>query len=236
MFSESAELYDAIYGAFKDYAKESAEIVALLRVASPTVRTVLDVGCGTGEHVRHLRESHGLAVDGLDLDAGLLAVARSKVPAAQFFEGDMTTFALGRKYDAVMCMFSSIGYVRTLERVAAVLKCFRDHTNAGGVIVVEPWLPPGTLRLGAGDVKHGEAKGVRVARTSHVAVKGRLSTLTFDYEITDAAGTRHSREVHELGLFTPGEMLSSFEAAGLDVTLDPNGPMGRGLYTARVRA
>ena len=234
MFSESADLYDAIYSAFKDYPAEAMRIAAELRTVQPQVRTVLDVACGTGEHVRLLRSQCGLEADGLDLDPALLAVARRKAPDATFFEADMRDFNLGRRYDAIVCLFSSIGYLRTLERVTSALRCFGKHLNTPGVIVVEPWFGPGTLRLGAGETRHAEANGVRVARTSHVAINGRLSVLTFDYEITDANGTRTAREVHELGLFTPDEMLACFRDAGLSATFDPEGLTGRGLHVARM--
>ena len=236
MFSESADLYDAIYSAFKDYPAEATRIAAAIRALQPQARTVLDVACGTGEHVKLLRSQNGLVVDGLDLDAGLLAVARRKAPAAEFFEADMSNFELGRRYDAIVCLFSSIGYLRTLERITSALTCFRRHLNVPGVLVVEPWFGPGTLRLGTGDTRHAEANGVRIARKSHVSVSGQLSTLTFDYEITSASGVRTVRETHELGLFTPDEMLSSFRTAGLSATFDPDGLTGRGLYVARVAA
>ena len=138
MFSESAHVYDAIYGAFKDYAAETALIAALVRAEHPDARNILDVACGTGEHAKHLRYHHGFDVDGLDLDAGLLSVARTKVPEAQFFEADMSDFELNRRFDVVMCLFSSIGYLRSLDRITAALRCFRRHLALGGVIIVEP--------------------------------------------------------------------------------------------------
>ena len=234
MFSESAHLYDAIYRTFKDYAAEATAIATLLRAAHPTAKTILDVACGTGEHALHLRTSHGFVVDGLDRDPGLLAVAREKLPDARFFEADMAAFDVGHRYDVVMCLFSSIGYVQTLDRVTAALRCFRAHLAAGGVIVVEPWFAPGVLREGPGSTKnHAEANGVRVERASHVTVAGRLSTLVFDYRFEDANGVRVAREVHELGLFTQEEMMTSFGEAGLAATYDPTGLTGRGLYVAR---
>jgi hypothetical protein len=73
-----------------------------------------------------------------------------------------------------------------------------------------------------------------VERVSHTEIDGRLSRLRFDYTLTDASGVRTAAEVHELGLFTPAEMLGAFEAMGLDVEYDPIGLDGRGLYVARV--
>ena len=234
MFSASAHLYDAIYRVFKDYASEAEAISTLVRATHPSPRTILDVGCGTGEHALHLRKSHGFMVDGLDRDPGLLAVAREKMPDARLFEGDMAMFEVGHRYDIVMCLFSSIGYLQTLDRVTAALRCFRRHLAEDGVIVVEPWFAPGVLSDGPGSTRRAEAGGVRVERTSHTTVEGRLSTLIFSYRFEDASGVQVAREVHELGLFTQDEMMASFREAGLAATYDSSGLTGRGLYVARV--
>ena len=53
MFSESAELYDAIYGTFKDYVAEADTIASMVRAAHPRagvspVRCHLCPGRGAG--------------------------------------------------------------------------------------------------------------------------------------------------------------------------------------------
>jgi ubiquinone/menaquinone biosynthesis C-methylase UbiE len=104
MFSRSADLYDALYATFKDYADEAARLRELI---GPDARTLLDVACGTGAHLELLREHY--EVVGLDLDPELLAIARGRLPGVELVEGDMTGFDLGRRFDAVACLFSSIG-------------------------------------------------------------------------------------------------------------------------------
>jgi SAM-dependent methyltransferase len=236
VFSESAELYDAIYGTFKDYAAEAIVVAALVRAQLPSARTLLDVGCGTGEHVKHLRHQ-GFLADGLDIDGRLLEVARRKVPDAEFVEGDMSAFELTKRYDVVACLFSSIGYMQTTERVTAALRRFRRHLAPDGIVIVEPWFRPGVLWVGKGSTRKAETAGVRVERDSFTSVRGNLSTLTFDYRIEDSSGVRQAREIHELGLFTIDEMLESFAEAGLAATYDPVGMFdNRGLYVARVVA
>ncbi len=233
MFSQTAELYDAIYGSFRDNAAEAAAIAALVRAIQPGAHRILDVGCATGEHAKHLRMSHGFAVDGLDLDHVLLSVARRKVPDAQFFEADMSNFELPGRYDVVMCLFSSIGYLKTIDRVIAAWRCFRHHLSANGVILVEPWFPPGVLCEGPRSTERIDAYGVCVERTSDVVITGNLSSLRFTYRIEDHDGVRTAHEVHELGLFTDRELLSSFRSAGLVATRSVAGATGRGLYIAR---
>src|SRR5262249_1845430 len=111
MFSASAEFYDLIYSTFKDYAAEAEQIANLLRRRNALCRTLLDVACGSGEHARRLAAG-GFLVDGLDLDPNFVRLARLKHPAGRFFEGDMASFHLAQQYDAVLCLFSSIGYLR----------------------------------------------------------------------------------------------------------------------------
>jgi SAM-dependent methyltransferase len=235
MFSASAEFYDLIYSTFKDYVAEVEQITSLLRRLNPQSQTVLDVACGTGEHAR-LLAAQGFVVDGLDLDPAFVRIAEQKHAAGQFFAADMSDFHLSHRYDAVLCLFSSIGYLKTLDRVSRALTCFREHLAPGGMIVIEPWFAPGTLDPERVFRHAGEANGVRVSRVSRTEIEGRLSRLHFEYEITDATGTRRSSEVHELGLFTTAELLRTFQRVGLQADHAPKGLTDRGLYVARIAA
>ena len=51
----------------------------------------------------------------------------------------MTRFDLHRKFDAVVCLFSSIGYVRTVKRLERAIGCMAHHLSYGGVLIIEPW-------------------------------------------------------------------------------------------------
>lgn len=233
MFNQTAALYDLIYASFKDYGAESDQLAALIARVRPGAHTVLDVACGTAEHARLLAERHGLAVDGIDLEPEFVRIAAEKNPEGRFAVADMCDFDLGRCYDVVMCLFSSIGYVRTLDRVAQAIGRFRAHTAPGGVIIVEPWFTPGFLQDGRRSTDVGERDGVRVERRARTEVDGRLSRLHFDYDVSDHGRAYQATEVHELGLFTPEEMIRAFESNGLVVDYDPVGLTGRGLYVAR---
>jgi SAM-dependent methyltransferase len=234
MFTESAELYDLIYSSFKDYDAESAAIAALIRDAHPRARNILDVACGTAEHARLLTEKRGFEVDGLDLDSSFVRIARKKLGDAKVFQGDMTSFVLPRRYDVVQCLFSSIGYVRTLDNVRRSLERFVAHLAPDGIVLVEPWFAPGVLQPGRISINTAESQAVRVARMAHTEVDGRMSRIRFEYLIGRETGIEHATEVHELGLFTTEEMLDCFGQVGLQVTHDPTGVDGRGLFLGRV--
>jgi SAM-dependent methyltransferase len=233
MFSASHALYDLIYSSFVDYPAAAAVLATQIRRANPSAQTVLDVACGTGEHARLLTEAHAFAVDGLDLDPEFVRIARGKLPGATIYEGDMTSFDLERRYDVVLCLFSSIGYVRTLENVERTFARFRHHLADGGIVIVEPWFPPGSIEAGRVSVKTVETPDVTVCRMSHMTVEGRISRLRFEYLIGRRRGVERAEELHELGLFTTEETLNCFRRAGLEAEHDPNGPLGRGLFLAR---
>src|SRR6476646_6634630 len=114
MFTESAEIYDLIYS-FKDYQKESEELKLILKSKSPQSKTILDIGCGTAEHHKYLKDS--FAIDGIDLSEKFIATARQKNPQGSYTVADMAAFDLNKRYDVIICLFSSIGYLRTFDKI-----------------------------------------------------------------------------------------------------------------------
>ena len=139
MFSGTAHLYDAIYS-FKDYAAEAELLHELVEERAPGARTLLDVACGTGKHLAELRAWY--EVEGVDVDPALLAIARDRLPGVPLNEGDMVDLDLGREFDVVTCLFSSIGYVATEERLALASAALACHVAPGGLLVIEPWILP----------------------------------------------------------------------------------------------
>lgn len=224
MFSLSARVYDAIYS-FKDYPAEAARLHELVEARSPGASTLLDVACGTGMHLAELHAWY--EVEGVDLDAGLLDVARGRLPDVPLHEGDMVDLDLGRQFDVVTCLFSSIGYVRTRNRLVQATAALARHVAPGGVLIVEPWLEPGVWepgRVGSAFVDEPELK---VARMN---VGGSAEVLDMHYLIGTPDGVEHFIERHELGVFSRDDHIEAFRAAGLMVELDPEGLTGRGLY------
>lgn len=233
MFTKTAEYYDLIYG-FKNYAAEVEKIVAVIRREHPRARTVLDVACGTGEHGKLL--SAHFDVDGIDLEPGFIEIARRKVPAGRFLVADMRRFDLGKRYDVVACLFSSIGYLTQEEDVVAALRCFASHLSDGGVIIVEPWFTPDTWNVGRPSMAPPvDRPDIKICRLNTTGRRGTISTFEFHYLVAKADHVEYLREEHELGLYTVDQMLRCFELAGLKTSYDAAGISGRGLYVARRR-
>jgi SAM-dependent methyltransferase len=233
-FNPSARIYDVTY-AHMDYAEHAAAIEQAIRERCPSARSFLDVACGTGKHLEILRNRFE-HVEGLDVDPAMLAVARERLPDVVLHQADMVGFDLGRRFDAVTCLFSSIGYVQTLDALRAAVATMAAHLEPGGVLVVEPWLWPSMVeephRI---RVQVTETPDLVVARTSRwlnadTALSEGISRMEFAYLVTEPDGSEMLTEWHDMGLFTPEQYVAAFEAAGLDAAFDRAGTrLARGL-------
>jgi len=230
MFSKSAKYYNAIYASMgKDHATEARKIHQLIQEHKHTSgNTLLEVACGTGLHASILREDY--QVEGLDLDAGLLEVASQNYPDIPLHQADMTEFDLGKQFDAVTCLFSSIGYVKTKERLAQAVQNMTRHLLPGGVLIVEPWFTPEQWKPGRVSALFVDQPNLKISRMNISEVDGHLSFFVFHYTIGTPQGVEHFTERHELGLFTHEEYLEAFQKVELEVVHDPEGLDGRGLY------
>ena len=140
MFSKSAQIYDAVYSA-KDYAGEARRLKTFIAEHKRSAgNTLLDIACGTGGHVPYLCDEY--AYEGLDLDPQMLAIARERNPGIAFHQGDMVNFDLGRQFDVVTCLFSSIGYARSVAKLEQAMAAMARHLLPGGVLLVGPFFPP----------------------------------------------------------------------------------------------
>jgi SAM-dependent methyltransferase len=145
-----AELYDTFY-ADKPYELEAAFVHECLQKHSirPSQK-VLELACGTGTHALAL-EQHGYSVLATDYSEAMLARARAKAAAVSssvvFQLHDMRKLDLTQgPFDAVVCLFDSIGYAETNEALADVLHAIHHQLRPDGLFIFEFWHAPPMLR------------------------------------------------------------------------------------------
>lgn len=229
-YERSAEVYD-IYYSWLDYEGHGETIRELIRAKNPHAVTVLDVACGTARYTEQLGKWY--TVEGLDISESMLSVAHRRMPDTVFHLADMTAFDLGKRYDAIVCMFSSIAYITSLKELASMIRNCERHLNPAGVLIIEPWFAPAAWKEGSTYSRVVEGDGVVVARLDTSVMDGNRANMQWAWAVAWADGDADAYvESHPTGLFTVDEYSTLFKAAGMIAEYDPDGPLGRGLHVA----
>jgi SAM-dependent methyltransferase len=241
--SDYASAYDSMY-ADKDYERECDFVEdAFGRFAEGQVRSVLDLGAGTGNHALPLAR-RGYEVTGVDLSAEMVAIAREKAGEAglgvEFREGDLREVRLDGTFDAVLLMFAVLGYQRANADVRAALENARRHVRAGGVLVLDLWYGPGVLSDPPATrervIPTPEGDLTRTV-TSELDVRHQLCSVHY----TLSGAGRDSEETHVMRFFFPAELELFLEAAGFELVAlsafgDLDSPATTDSWTASVVA
>lgn len=226
LFGKYADFYDLLYQD-KDYRAECDAIEEMFGKYSKTrISSVLDLGCGTGNHAFILHD-RGYKVVGIDRSESMLSHAKRKLSKLKekknirFQKGDLRTWKAEEKFDAVIMMFAVLGYQITNEDVLKALSNARKHLDLAGLFIFDVWYGPGVLR-------QKPSKRVKTANTSGGKIK-RLATSeldTFKHTCTvhyttlftkDKSGVKTVKEDHQMRYFFPQEIKLFLKISGLEL-------------------
>ena len=228
-YRKLAKYYDLIYS-FKDYKKEAEEISKLiLKYKKNEGKSLLDVGCGTGLHIKYLKPSYDCV--GVDLNEEMLKIARRNVKGVKFLQGNMLSLNIKQKFDVVTCLFSAIGYAKTAAQLRNALSEFYKHLNPGGICIIDAWFNKEHWRVGSVHLHSYDGDAVKIARVGYSAIKGELSILDEHYLIAEKnKGVMYVPDKSELRLTERKEFLQLLKEAGFQPILLKEAIMGRDRY------
>lgn len=235
LYSNRASLYDPIYS-FKDYKEESLRLTQLLEQRGLKAQSeVLVVACGTGQHELFLKAQY--AVTGTDKNPEMLSLARAKNPELEYFLSDMESLSLDKRYDALLCLFSSIGYVHGEAALRQTLLGFREALKAGGLVVIEPWILKSSFRPNHVSMQTYLSEELALCRQCQGQLDGDVADLTFHWLVTrKGQETEYFKDHHRMWFCSHELMTQAMEDAGFEVeTVSDGWKNGRGLYIGRAR-
>jgi len=230
MYKELAKYYDSIYH-WKDYKTEVTAIKELIEKNKKSDgNNLLDVGCGTGMHVKYFKDDYSCT--GIDINNEMVEVAKSKVSDVSFEQGDMIDFSLKSRFDVIICLFSSIGYVKTYSNLEKTIINFSNHLKKGGVLIIEPWFTKSVFWGGVPGMTTYDGDDVKIARLNTTKVEGDLSIMEMHYLIAEKnEDIKHFVDIHELGLFEHDKTLDFLKQANFKAEYLKDGLMkDRGLF------
>ncbi len=250
VFEEYADFYDAYYVG-KDYEREVEFVLSLAKEQGlEKIRSVLDIGCGTGGHLIPLCR-RGLTVDGFDLSERMVEIGMQKIaaagvrPNANIELGDATTYRKGKKYDLVISMFAVMGYLTSNKALSAGLRTAHAHLNTGGLFIFDVWFGPAVLHtLPETRMQEFTKDGLRTLRIVKPTLDVLQQIVTVDYTIfalKDNTVAKEVKESHRMRYFFPQELSFFLENGGFSLLkicpfLDSAGEVSRDAWNICVVA
>jgi SAM-dependent methyltransferase len=120
----------------KDGEAEARQVTQLAGVVPPG--RILDVPCGFGRVSKPLAEL-GFQVVGVDLSPDMIAEGRRRCDGldVELIEGDMRELPVEGTFDAILCLFSSIGYSGDPDDDLQFFRAARRHLGDGAPLVID---------------------------------------------------------------------------------------------------
>jgi len=234
-YRSTAEFYDRVYH-YKDYVADVERIREIFNAHGVEEGAhVVEAACGTGNYLGHLSRFYG--VSGFDCSPEMLGVARAKLPGVDLFQADMKDFSVLQPRDAIICLFSSIGYLLSKDDLESAARCFAAAVRPGGCVLIEPWITVEGFDPGRPSVQMYNDENLALARMSVSRMEEDVSVLDFNYMIAFRDHrVEHFQETHRLWMAPYDLLLSVFEEAGFEMHFEPAGLTDeRGLLVGRRR-
>ncbi len=132
----STRWYEMLY---RHRDEQDAAGLALPLIAKGKLLTgmeILDMACGRGRHASVFARE-GLRVTGIDLSAESIREAATAAPSARFEVFDMRNPYANGRFDAVVCLFTSLGYTGDRTDDVQAVVAATQALKPGGLFVLD---------------------------------------------------------------------------------------------------
>ena len=219
-----AELYDLFY-ADKPYADEARFVhTCIQQFGLRPTREIFELACGTGRHAFEL-EKFGYTITATDRSPDMIDIARRSASRngskIEFAVTDMRHLDLPKKeYDAAVCLFDSIGYLKTNEALNDAFTEIWNRLRANGIFIFEFWHAPAMLsQFSPTRVRRLKIADGEIVRTSTTTLDRDNGLATVDYSFdeqkTDGSSSTF-RETHTSRFFFVDEMKKRLAAINFE--------------------
>ncbi|MFT3930576.1 MAG: class I SAM-dependent methyltransferase [Spongiibacteraceae bacterium] len=131
LYTDLSRYYDLMCADI-NYSEQSEYVRRVNQIFGNGGKRYLDLGCGTGPHVRHFLD-FGFECSGLDIHAPMLDIAQQRNPEAHFFQGDMSSFTVAEPLDLITTFLYSIHYNLNIAKLAECIASVHAALSVGGI-------------------------------------------------------------------------------------------------------
>jgi SAM-dependent methyltransferase len=229
LYSELAEHYFAI----ESHHRNIIDDVALVLEMTPPKgqKALLDVGCGSGEHLNEFAR-RGFQCTGIDTSDTILSVAKRRFPdAGVFIRSNMLDISFLDEFDVTVSFFGTINYLLEDDELAQFFRNIHSALKSGGRIFLEIWNSFPVQKIRTKKLTHISS----TSETSATIERFRGFTLleesprtivevNYRYIISDKTGTRQILDQHIMRAFSHNEIETILEQSGFMIAHIFSGP------------
>jgi cyclopropane fatty-acyl-phospholipid synthase-like methyltransferase len=224
-FSEYAAYYDLLYKD-KDYNAESEFIECIIKKYNSVTTSILDMGCGTGNHDFYLSK-RGYNVTGFDCSEANINIAQSKLAASdlskenlEFKSGDIRNFREKKKFDAILSLFHVMSYMSTNSDLRFAFETAKAHMGKKSLFIFDCWYGPAVLTNPPKVcIKNVENQNVRIIRISNPEVFPNENIIDVKYHliVKNKLSLEYSeiKETHRMRYLFQPEIIEIAKSCGL---------------------
>lgn len=223
-FKDYSRYYNLLYKD-KDYKSEVDYVENLKKkYARKPVSSILDVGCGTGNHMVHFA-ARGYEISGIDMSAEMISIAEQRLineKNASLQCSNAVDFNLDRKYDMVVSLFHVVSYQSDNESLKRVFKNINKHLNDDGLFIFDFWYGPAVLKeLPQTRVKRLENDELKLTRIAEPIMDENNNIVTVSYTMFIEDNKDRSlltiKEEHRMRYLFYPELELFLESAGFEI-------------------
>jgi len=104
-----------------------------------TARSILEIGCGTGDVLVNLPRRY--SISGLDYQEDFIRVARKRMPNGRFYVSSMHNFKIDEKFDVVFSAYDAINFLEDFSQWKSTFEAVSEHLNNNGVFIFDVYTP-----------------------------------------------------------------------------------------------
>jgi SAM-dependent methyltransferase len=208
-FNLYSSYYDLLYKD-KDYRSESNYVQQVLKQYLPNCKSLLELGCGTGNHAVHLC-ANGYTVHGIERSEQMVQEGlQKKIEGFNPSQGDITGFKLNKTFDAAVSLFHVISYLTENDALLSCFKAVHEHLNPGGLFLFDVWYSPAVyFQQPETRIKRLQGNGFAATRLAEPVLHTDRNVVDVNYEIIVQQANKEShvfKELHPMRHFSIPEI------------------------------
>lgn len=245
LYSELAEFYFDIEKPGRKIEQEISFLHETFRKYK--IKSVLDSGCGTGEHVKDL-QALGYQILGIDSSPQMIQVAKLRFPHCKFELGFMEQYRVQKSVDAVISLFGTFNYLTSNDAIEKFFYTAAKNLKPAGILILDVWhsepikkikrKPLGLVaNIRVGDLTIRRNRGFRLTRGDDIT----LVEVNYIYQITKNGNNKELKDKHIMRVFHTKELENWFHMFKFEILYLNSGfngekfrkSSGRILYTLK---